>query len=126
MKNTSNCKPSQRINIGNLISTNNKDIANEFNRFYVNVGPTLDANIPVIDKSPLSYLSGNYPRSMAVPFLTTDDTLKAIKSLKDKNDRFLPTHLIKSNAHLFAFPLTKIFVALFARLKIFVPLGGNI
>ena len=97
------------MNIGSCLSTNSDDIANAFNRFYTNIGPSLDKRIPISNRDPLSYLSGNYPNSMAVPIITTNDTVTAIKSLKDKNDRFIPTSLIKANANIFAQPLTLIF-----------------
>ena len=109
LNNTSRCNQTPKIRIGNSISTNDKDIADEFNRFYTNIGSSIDNRIPYTNKDPMSYLSGNYPHSMGVPFLTTEDAVKAIKALKDKNDRLLPTHLIKSNADSLAKPISQLF-----------------
>ena len=57
-------------------------IANEFNKYYVNVAHNLEKRLPNMNKSPLSYLTGNYPTSMAVPDMTIPDTIEVIKSLK--------------------------------------------
>lgn len=102
-------KNTQKINLGSSLSTNNYHIANAFNQFFTNIGPSLDSKIPNSDKDPLSYLSGDYPDSMAFTEITTDDIVASIISLKDKNDRFIPTSLIKSNARNLALPLSIIF-----------------
>ena len=58
-----------------------------------------------------SYLRGNYPNAMNVPELTFQDFFKVIKELINKkcsiND-FSPS-IIKTNSHLLAFPIVKIF-----------------
>ena len=96
--------------VNGKLTNNNNDIANAFNKFYANIAPTLDKKLPSSDKDPISYLRGNYVQSMTVPQVLTQDTIKVIKSLKDKNDpKSIPTSLIKSNASKFAIPLTLLF-----------------
>ena len=100
----------QSIKVNNKLSNNSHEIANAFNNFYVNIAPQLDLKIPCSNLDPLSYLRGNYVQSMVVPQVLIQDTVEAIKSLKDKNDfKSLPTQLIKSNCNHIAIPLTKLF-----------------
>ena len=92
------------------MSSNNKDIANEFNKFYTSIAPTLDSKLPKSNIDPLSYMRGNYPDSMAVPHASPHDMIKIIKSLKDKqNDREIPTKLLKANSERIAEPLSILF-----------------
>ena len=76
----------QSIKVNNKLSDNSHEIANAFNKFYVNIAPQLDLKIPFSNIDPLSYLRENYMQSMVVPQVLTQDTVEAIKSLKDKND----------------------------------------
>ena len=108
-KETPKSKRQQKILIDNTLTTDDNSIADAFNKFYTNIGPSLDSKIPHPARDPLSYLRGNYPHSFAVPIVSTDETVNMIRSLKDKNDKAIPTSLIKSNSQLFAIPLTLIF-----------------
>ena len=98
------------IRDGKLLSKA-KDISNAFNDFFVNVGRNLDEKLPQPLHDPLSFLRGNYPNAMNVPELTFQDFFKVIKELINKkcsiND-FSPS-IIKTNSHLLAFPIVKIF-----------------
>ena len=71
------------------------EISNEFNAFYTKIGKTLDQKLPQPYKNPLSYLKGNYPLSMIIPDIGIDETIKVIKSLKDKNDKLIQPFSLK-------------------------------
>ena len=108
-KKNSISKPHSMLINGGL-NSDSSVIANEFNKFYCNIAPKLDRRLPPSDVDPLSYLRGNYIQSMVIPPVLTSDTVKVIKSLKDKNDpKFIPTSLIKDNDNVFAIPLTALF-----------------
>ena len=44
--------------------TNSDQIANIFNEYFVNVGPSLEKKIDIVNKDAVDYLSSNYPASM--------------------------------------------------------------
>ena len=50
-KTVNNC-----FNINNSNVTDSSVIANEFNNFYVNIGPSLASKIPYLVKSPTDYI----------------------------------------------------------------------
>lgn len=90
--------------INGKLSSNGKDIANEFNNFFGSIGQELNYNLPKTGIDPRTYLTGNYPLSMAVLPTTHIEVEKIIKSLPNKK---CPTEdfsvsIIKQNADLFS------------------------
>ena len=63
--------------------TNPKEISEHFNKFYVNVGPTLASKIPESNKSPADYLKGDYTCSFHATPVTDAEMELIINSLKD-------------------------------------------
>ena len=55
----------------NGIVTNHMNIANAFNDYFINIGPTLANNIPKTTKSPADYLNATNNNSM---FITPTDS----------------------------------------------------
>ena len=110
LQNNNSVPKPQSILVDGKLSNNKYDIANEFNKFYSKIAPELNEKLPASEIDPLSFLRGDFNQSMMVPHVLIQDTVKIIKSLKDKNDpNFIPTSIIKANDSKFAIPLTILF-----------------
>lgn len=100
----SNCdKEKKRIDKLHVSGTdvdNSYGIACAMNTYFVNVGRNIAANF-VTDGSHLSYLQGNYPRSMFFTPINPDKVIDSIMSNKDKkcNINDLPITVLKRVAH---------------------------
>ena len=108
----SKCRSTTKsVTFNNHILDTPHEISEAFNDHFTNIAPTLAHKLPPTDTSPNSFLSGNYPHSMVVPFVTPDDTLKVINALKNKKVHFdeIPVHIIKENRDLLSIPLTILF-----------------
>ena len=75
-------------NIEHIVHNNKKitgtsDIAELFNNFFINIAIQLNQNLPPPTTNPRSYLSGNYPNSMAIPTIYPQDIIRIINSLKN-------------------------------------------
>ena len=101
----------ESFKLGNKIITDKQEIANSFNRYYINITPSLDKSLPTTAINPISYLHGDYPHSMTVPLCTVNDILNIIKSLKNKGNPIdgITASIIKENRIQFAIPLAKLF-----------------
>jgi hypothetical protein len=70
-----------------FISNNTKitekyDIATHFNNFFVNIGSTLANAIPPGNQSALSYLKGNYPQTLFLNPVSSNELIITLKQLK--------------------------------------------
>ena len=73
-------------------------IAEHFNDFFVNVGPSTASKIPKSNISPQSYLKGNYINSFYTNPVTSDELEKLLQNIKDSACGWdnLETKVIKS------------------------------
>ena len=55
------------------------DIAEAFSNYFSNIAPQLNNQLPNSNTNPNSYLEGDFPQSMVVPILTTQDLSNVIK-----------------------------------------------
>ena len=65
------------------ITTYNEAIANGFNKFYINIGPNLTAQIPSSLKSPASYMEAPNLSSVFLNPVTYEEIYSIIRSLKN-------------------------------------------
>lgn len=65
-------------------TTETSEIAKSFNKYCIDIPMKLDHNLPPPTTNPLTYLTGNYPTSMAVPTVEPQDVTQIINSLKSK------------------------------------------
>ena len=72
-----------KFNHNNKIITDGDIIAEHFNNFFINIGPSTAAKIPINDKSPTSYLKGDYAQSFYASPVTPDELHKLFHDLKD-------------------------------------------
>ena len=86
-------------------------IANAFNKHYTSVATKLDEDLPRSNVDPLSFLRGNFPDSMVVPYVTPHDTSIIISSLKNKKSDInnIPVTLIKLVSQSLSTPLSNLF-----------------
>ena len=95
----------------NISVTDMNQIADIFNKFYCNIAPKLDNEMPPSSINATQFLNGNYPTSMAVPIVCPQDVIKVINSLKNKksNIKELPVSIIKDNKDTLAIPISILF-----------------
>ena len=95
-------------NINNTLVTDSEVIANEFNNFFVSIGPTLASNI-TCSKDPLTYVNG-IANSIVVPNVICMDVRTVISSLKNSCPGFdgIPSFVANQCIDNFIEPLTYI------------------
>ena len=96
-----------------MLTTDKPDIANKFNEYCVNVGPTLANNIPSVPGDVTSYIKGCYPNSM---FLNSNDAnevcymTNSLKLSTSKGIDGISSVIGKPVASCIAMPFTSIFI----------------
>ena len=86
-------------------------ISEAFNKFYTNIAPKLEQNLPPSTDNPLHFIRGDYPFSMTVPPIIPYDVIDIINSLKNKkgNVKEISVSLIKLNKIHIAIPVSILF-----------------
>ena len=71
--------------------TGNENIANGFNNYFVNVGPSLADNIPATDTHFLQYLSDstNVKNSLFLNPVTEDEIVRLVAQAKPKSQKVM-------------------------------------
>ena len=69
--------------VNNNTTSDNDIISDAFNKFYINIGPTLASKIPYCQKNPLSYIHQNISDSMYLNEVTVSEVKNVIVSLKE-------------------------------------------
>jgi len=73
------------FNINNCNITNKQEIANEFNKFFINIGPQLASQIPEIqNKSFTTYLNNPFNENLTFTPISADQIIKIITGLNNK------------------------------------------
>ena len=107
------CK-SQNDHINNTFNINNTPvsdphiIANSFNKFYVNIGPSLSQkNSQTYDIQPTDYIMRNIPHSIHLYEVSENELIKIIKNLKNSSHGpdGIRTDIFKETYQLFLSPL---------------------
>lgn len=101
---------SDKFTVNGEITTDKKVIADQFNKFYVNIGPTLAKNIPSSNIDPTSYIKTHFSHTM---YLNPTDVLEVgdiVKSLKDVSAGYdgITAKVVKVSFSSFIQPLTHI------------------
>ena len=94
------------ISIDGDITSDNAKIVNEFNRFFVEIGPTLAKDI-TCDINPLTYVN-TIPNSMVIAEITVNEVFNVIHSLKNSSPGWdhIPAMVLKQCAHSYIDVLT--------------------
>jgi len=96
-------------NRGNTIN-NPQLIANKFNEFFTNIGPSLAIKTPHSTVDHKSYLSGSFSDSFFASPTTPDDIINIVSSLKSSNSEGVDgvdVNVIEASIDLFASPLSQ-------------------
>jgi len=85
-------------------------IANKFNKYYVNIGPSLAKNIPPTDKDATAYLGESYPNSIYLWDTNETEIINIIKQMKVSSPGWdsVSSKVIKNTYHHFLKPLVYI------------------
>ena len=88
----------------------NKDVANNFNNFFVNVGPNLANKIPENNTDPISFMKSRNCYSIFLEPVTVEEVGKIINSLRDSSSGWDDIHarVVKKTAQFFIAPLTHV------------------
>ena len=85
-KSSKKSNPIKELKVGNRIITDKNEICNTFNKFFVNIGPSLAENIkPTKNIRFTSFLKKVVSSSFHFDLVGEEDVLKIVKSLKSKN-----------------------------------------
>ena len=74
-----------KFNHNNKTISGDSEIAQHFNDFFINIGPTLASKIPQSTTDPLSIMSGNYMESFFFTPTTELEILDIIRNLKNSS-----------------------------------------
>ena len=74
-----------RFKLNNITITDPSEIAKQFNKYFVNVGPTLASKIPNVNRSAHSYLRDQYIHSFFFAPVAEDDVKILIQTLKNSS-----------------------------------------
>ena len=87
-----------------------KEAANNFNHFFVNIGPTLAKKIPNTSVDPLSYIPVRNVDTIYLNSVNEDEIVKIIKEMKNSSPGWdaISAKVLKNTYHLFIVPLTHV------------------
>jgi hypothetical protein len=98
----------QQFNINGAIEKNPRKIAEHFNRFYINIGKSLSANIQQGSKNPLEYLQNNVQETIFIEQTNEHEISKIILGLKEGSAGWdeIQAKMVKCSFNIFLKPLT--------------------
>lgn len=100
----------QRIVRNNKTFTSNEDIADQFNKHFVNVGPSLASRIEDSFENPTQYIPSSPANSFVMSTVTETQVSNLFKTLdKNKSSIDIPNNLIKIAAEPLSVPFTQIY-----------------
>lgn len=100
-----------QLKVNNALTDNPEAISNAFNDFFVNVGPNVDKEIPVIPIAPSAFLKNRIDLDFIPTPTSVDEVLALILGLDDNKSSgpsSIPTKLLKISAPLIVPTLVKI------------------
>ena len=103
-------KASSRFYIDNICTTNKQTIADRFNSYFVNIGPTLANKIPEIKKSPLDNMGPRNSNSIFIAPVVENEVHSLILNLKSNSPGWdsVSATIIKSAERTILKPLTHV------------------
>ena len=111
LKHKSKIQPSI-INVKDKNVTNPKNIANAFNNFFTNIGPSLSKTIPQSKKNFKNFLNNSSLNLFVLKPVTHDDVRKLISQLNNQKalgPTSILVKILKDNIDVLVRPLTFIF-----------------
>ena len=107
---SSHCNIPDTFVINNKLVSNKIDIANSFNKYVVNIGPSLSKNIPNTSKNPQSFMKTHIIESIFLKPVVENEVESLIKNLKSAASGWdsVSSDIIKLMYTYFISPLTHI------------------
>ena len=101
---------SSKFLINGTLVEDPKVIANNFNRFYINIGPTTSKNCPVTDIRPYSFIENEVNQSIYLEKTTNKELVKIIGDLKNSSHGpdDIRTDVFKETFDLYITPLVHV------------------
>jgi hypothetical protein len=100
-----------RIVHGGKTHTNQNDIAELFNNYFINVGSNLAKKFPTNDKGSMQYINSSPPNSFYLNPVSDTQVSTLFSSLDDsKSCMDIPISCIKIASHLLSTPFAKIYI----------------
>ena len=105
-KNTTSCS---KFLVNQEITKDKTNIANGFNRYFVNIGPTLAGKMPQNNKYPTTYMENRVLESMVIAPVAENEVQSIIKSLKESTAGWdvISAWVAKATYSSFITPLTQ-------------------
>ena len=101
---------SQTIPLRTTRNTNNEDIADQFNKHFIIVGPNLASKIDKSNENPAQYISSSSINSFVMENVSEDQVSNLFKNLDaNKSSIGIPNKLIKIAAEPLSVPFTQIY-----------------
>ena len=101
---------SQTIPLRTTRNTNNEDIADQFNKHFIIVGPNLASKIDKSNENPKQYISSSSINSFVMENVSEDQVSNLFKNLDaNKSSIGIPNKLIKIAAEPLSVPFTQIY-----------------
>ena len=98
-KNSKNPRKLPKITINGTLCDDPQAIAEAFNKYFTNIGPTLDRKIPASETNPLDFLPSNYTVNLFLTPATDLEINKIVDNLKNCSVGWdqLPSSIFKEN-----------------------------
>ena len=109
--NKQKCCQNHEFLIDNITISDKREIANRFNDYFTNIGPTLSRNIPSNSADPMQYLENlNSRNSLYLQSATPEEITRIIKNLKDSSSGYddITATIIKNTCQFYLRPLVHI------------------
>ena len=99
------------FNIDGKLTSEKKVIANKFNQYFVNIGPTLERNIPASEVDYMSFLKGRNPHSIFIKNTDEDEIYNIVQNLKSQSSGWdgISCSIVKRTLQYIIKPLVYIF-----------------
>ena len=100
-----------KLSVNNKLISDQTEIANIFNDFFVNIGPTLSNKIGKTDISYTSFLTNRCLNSLYLKPTDKNEIMKLIAKLnqsKALGPNSIPVNILKDNSDIFSEPLSKL------------------
>ena len=99
-----------RFKVDGHFTTDKQEISNGFNKFYVNVGPTLASKIPSDSRPATAYMKNRVIHSMAILPVVQEEVEKIIRNLKESSAGWdsIDCKVVKQTFSSFILPLTHV------------------
>ena len=103
-------KPPKYFIVNEKKTFHSKDIADGFNKFYVNLGASLAKKIPTTNIDPITFLKRSIHENILFSVVTEKELIDLLKNMKSASSGWdgLSPHIIKLTSHFFTKPLLHI------------------